>query len=77
MFKLDREFYIGLEYYQDSQMKTSHFPNLDSEWLDPVSLNTIGVGARGGASDVNAAPGVASPTPLQRLSRLNINAACR
>ena len=54
-------------------MKISHVPNLDSEWLDPESLNTKRVRAPGKAADLNAAPGGASPTPLQRSSRLNIN----
>jgi hypothetical protein len=64
IFKLDREFYLDLEYNQDGQLKTSRVPNLDSEWPDPVSSNTIGVRAPGEASDVTAAPGRASLTPL-------------
>ena len=64
IFKLDKEFYLDLEYDQDGQLKTSHFPDLDSKWLDPVSLNTTGVRApAGGVSGVNVAPGEASPTP--------------
>ena len=64
IFKLDRELYLDLEYNQDGQLRTSYFPDLDSEWLDAVSSNTIGVRAPGGASDVNVAPGGASPTTL-------------
>ena len=61
IFKLDREFYLDLEYNQDGQLKTSHFPNLDSAWLDMMSPNTTGVRSPGGAPDVNAAPGGAEP----------------
>ena len=36
IFKLNREFYLDLEYNQDGQLAMSHFPDLDSEWLDCV-----------------------------------------
>jgi len=77
IFKLDREFYLDLEYDQDCHLKTSHFPDLDSEWLDPVSSSTTGLSVPGGASDADAAPGGASPAPLRRSPRLNINSARR
>ena len=75
IFKLDREFYLDLEYDQDCHLKTSHFPDLDSEWLDPVSSSTTGIRAPGGAADLDAAPGWPSPSPLQHSPRLNINSA--
>ena len=64
IFKLDREFYLDLEYNQDGQLKTAHFPNLDSDWLDPMSSNTTGDRVPGGLSDLNAALEGASPPPL-------------
>jgi len=77
IFKLDREFYLDLEYGQDGHLKTSHFPDLDSEWLDPVSSSTIGISVPGGASDADVAPGGASLAPLWRSPRLHINNARR
>ena len=47
IFKLDREVYLDLEYDQDGHLKTSHFQDLGSEWLDPVSSSTTGIRAPG------------------------------
>ena len=64
VFELNREFYLDLEYDQDSHFKTSHFPDLGSEVIDPVFLSTTGVRASWGAADADAAPGGASAAPL-------------
>ena len=76
-FKLDRDFYLDLEYDQYGHLKTPHFPDLGSEWLDSVSSSTSGIRAPGGASDADAAPGGASPVPLLRCLTLNTNSVCR
>ena len=65
IFKLDREFYLDLEYNQDGHLKTSYFPDLGSEWLDLVSSSTTGlISVLGEAYDADAAPGGAFPAPL-------------
>ena len=35
IFKLDKEFYLDLEYDEDGNLITSDWPNLSPEWLDP------------------------------------------
>ena len=35
MFRLDREFYLDIEYDTDRNLKTYHLPELDQDWLDP------------------------------------------
>ena len=37
IFKLGREFYLDLEYDNDGNIKTSDWPQLNGEWLDPNS----------------------------------------
>ena len=37
LFKLDREFYLDVEYNEDGTLKTSHLPPLDQDWLDPTA----------------------------------------
>ena len=35
IFKLDREFYLDMEYDEDGKLVTSDWPQLSTEWLDP------------------------------------------
>ena len=35
IFKLDREFYLDLEFDEDGKIKTDFWPELGVEWLDP------------------------------------------
>ena len=57
IFKLDREFYLDIEYDTDGNIITSDWPHLSTEWLDPSAKDTVTVLSR----PVNPAPGGASP----------------
>ena len=35
IFKLDREFYLDLEFDDDGNIDSSHWPDLEDNWLDP------------------------------------------
>ena len=65
IFKLDKEFYLDLEYGRDGNLITSNCPNLSPEWLDlrkkvgKTILSRSGSTTPGGASsdDEIQAPG--------------------
>ena len=71
IFKLDREFYLDIEYDKDGNLITSDWPSLDSEWLDQDTKATKTILSR----LVNKAPGGASSTDelIQALGGASIN----
>ena len=56
IFKLEREFYLDIEYDEDGKLITSDWPPLSTEWLDPTAKGTVTVLS----CPVNKAPGGAS-----------------
>ena len=60
IFKLDREFYLDLEYNNDGNIKTSYWPRLNDEWLDPNSQQGKRILARPRVDQTVTAPWRAS-----------------
>ena len=56
IFKLEKEFYLDLEYDEDGNLITSDWPHLSTEWLDPSKKVTKTILTR----PVDIAPGGAS-----------------
>ena len=56
IFKLDREFYLDIEYDEDGNLTRSEWPHLSTELQDPTANSTVTVLAR----PVDTAPGGSS-----------------